>query len=324
MKETEVFIVGAGPAGSTCARILKENGIDFILADKSPFPRDKPCAGWISPPVFKIIKKSYKQYPYTIHLFKRIIFHFPKWTLPISTLQFSIRREEFDYWLLESAGIVPILHKVENIQKENDYFIIDNQFKARVLIGAGGTHCPVRKKFFDNSSGADPMDLIIGLAAETANSNRLKDSHLWFFEHGISGYSWILPKNRERVNIGIGARIELLKEKGENIKDHWNLFIQKLLDKKWISEIPSPRGHYYYLQNPHKILYKDNVYLIGDSARLSTLDMGEGIFNAMQSGKIVAESIAGGKTLSSKGIAKYSFPGILFERWMKYSTPYLG
>ncbi|NOY38266.1 MAG: NAD(P)-binding protein, partial [Chlorobi bacterium] len=34
MTDTDVIIVGAGPAGSSCAGILKEQGVDFILLDK--------------------------------------------------------------------------------------------------------------------------------------------------------------------------------------------------------------------------------------------------------------------------------------------------
>ena len=47
----DVLIVGGGPAGSTCARALKNAGLDVLILDKSVFPRDKVCAGWITPQV---------------------------------------------------------------------------------------------------------------------------------------------------------------------------------------------------------------------------------------------------------------------------------
>jgi flavin-dependent dehydrogenase len=47
----DVIIVGGGPAGSSCAWSLKRQGVDCLVLDKEPFPRGKPCAGWITPEV---------------------------------------------------------------------------------------------------------------------------------------------------------------------------------------------------------------------------------------------------------------------------------
>src|SRR4029077_9097046 len=38
-------------AGSSCARALVQAGLDVVVLDKSTFPRDKVCAGWITPAV---------------------------------------------------------------------------------------------------------------------------------------------------------------------------------------------------------------------------------------------------------------------------------
>jgi menaquinone-9 beta-reductase len=46
--ETEVAIVGAGPAGTTCALHLANKGIKCVLIDKAVFPRDKVCGDAIS------------------------------------------------------------------------------------------------------------------------------------------------------------------------------------------------------------------------------------------------------------------------------------
>lgn len=65
----DCIIVGAGPAGSTCARILRENGLNVLLMDKHNFPRKKTCAGSISCKAFphlplgweKTIEKKIKE-----------------------------------------------------------------------------------------------------------------------------------------------------------------------------------------------------------------------------------------------------------------------
>jgi flavin-dependent dehydrogenase len=51
MKTTDVLIVGGGPAGSSCAWRLNQRGVDVLLLDAQDFPRQKLCAGWITPQV---------------------------------------------------------------------------------------------------------------------------------------------------------------------------------------------------------------------------------------------------------------------------------
>ena len=51
MMTCDALIVGGGPAGSTCAWQLRQAGLDVIVADAAAFPRDKLCAGWITPQV---------------------------------------------------------------------------------------------------------------------------------------------------------------------------------------------------------------------------------------------------------------------------------
>ncbi len=48
MNTCDVVIVGGGPAGSTCAAVLCQAGLDVLIIDKAVFPRDKVCGGWIT------------------------------------------------------------------------------------------------------------------------------------------------------------------------------------------------------------------------------------------------------------------------------------
>ena len=47
MTDYDVVIVGGGPAGSTAARRIAQEGLSVLLLDKEGFPRTKPCAGGI-------------------------------------------------------------------------------------------------------------------------------------------------------------------------------------------------------------------------------------------------------------------------------------
>ncbi|MBC7323756.1 MAG: FAD-dependent monooxygenase, partial [Moorella sp. (in: Bacteria)] len=44
----DVIICGAGPAGSTCGRLLALRGAKVLILDKDRFPRYKPCGGGLT------------------------------------------------------------------------------------------------------------------------------------------------------------------------------------------------------------------------------------------------------------------------------------
>ena len=48
MDAFDVIVVGAGPAGSTAAYRLAQQGARVALLDRATFPRDKPCGGGIT------------------------------------------------------------------------------------------------------------------------------------------------------------------------------------------------------------------------------------------------------------------------------------
>ncbi|HEY7058153.1 MAG TPA: FAD-dependent oxidoreductase, partial [Vicinamibacterales bacterium] len=56
MTTCDVLIVGGGPGGSSCAWALARAGVDVVVIDRARFPRDKICAGWITPPVIDALE----------------------------------------------------------------------------------------------------------------------------------------------------------------------------------------------------------------------------------------------------------------------------
>ena len=62
MDHCDVLIVGGGPAGSSCAWKLLGAGLDVVVLDRKSFPRDKPCAGWITPAVVESLQLDLNEY----------------------------------------------------------------------------------------------------------------------------------------------------------------------------------------------------------------------------------------------------------------------
>lgn len=316
MEESEVIIVGGGPAGSTAAWKLIEAGIDVIVLDKHKFPRTKLCAGWITPKVISDLKINIKEYPHTIQKFDRLNYYFfQKLKLPIPTIQYSIRRYEFDDWLIKRSKAKLINHKVESIEKVKEHFIIDDMFHSKIIIGAGGTHCPVYRKFFSQISPRDEDNRIVTLEQEFPYSVINSQCHLWMVENKLSGYSWYVPKGNSYLNIGIGGTIKSIKSENSSIKFHWKMLIDKLAKRKLVQNFEfNPKGHTYYLRDKNRITQIKNIYIIGDAAGLATVDMGEGIGPSVESGILVAEAIIKQSHYSVKSISKFSLPSILFRK----------
>jgi len=97
--------------------------------------------------------------------------------------------------------------------------------------------------------------------------------------------------------------------------DHWHLFVKKLVQLSLIKQVPhDPKGHNYYLFHKNHACRRDNLFIIGDAAGLSTLDMGEGIHAAIKSGIMAAETIANNKQFTPQGLRKFSLPGIFLAK----------
>jgi flavin-dependent dehydrogenase len=313
MLEAEVIIVGAGPAGSACAWKLNQNGIQTVLLDKKVFPRPKLCAGWITPGVLNNLAVKPREYPHGILTFKRIFFHIRGKALRVPTCQYSIRRTEFDHWLQKKTGIPLQRHAVQQIRKVDGHYVVDNSYRSKYLIGAAGTHCPVYRSFFKKINSRSQQRLIVTVEEEFKYDYDDADCHLWFFENNLPGYAWYVPKADGYLNVGIGGKFLALKDRGQTIRRHWDYFTAKLEALSMVKgHTYRPRGHNYYLRQPVPARRWHNAFIIGDAAGLATLDLGEGIGPAIESGIAAADSILTGARLSGQSVTRYSLPHILW------------
>ncbi|MCP4755036.1 MAG: NAD(P)/FAD-dependent oxidoreductase [Proteobacteria bacterium] len=316
MVESDVIIVGGGPAGATCAWKLKQNGISAIVLDKKTFPRQKLCAGWITPKVLKDLRIDPDEYPHRLLTFSRLNYRFFGRSIPVRTRQYSIRRWEFDRWLIERSGVSVRQHQVEHIREEEGRYIVDDAFRCRYLVGAGGTHCRVYRTFFKSINPRARERLITSLEEEFRYDYGDEQCYLWYFDNRLPGYSWYVPKGNGYLNVGLGGKLWRLKDRGETIRYHWERFVEKLERLSLVNGRDfKPKGHNYYIRRNVDTVQWNNAFIIGDAAGLATVDMGEGIGPAVGSGILAAEAIASGGRYSVKSIGRYSAVDILLPWW---------
>ncbi len=309
MLHTHVIIVGGGPAGAACARILAQNGINFIILDRAAFPRYKPCAGWLTPRVWRDLQMEPREYPHDLTHYSRFQVWIKDFHFQLRTHQYAIRRIEFDDWLIHPVVQQLIQHTVKQIELVDGEYVVDGTYTAPIIVGAGGTHCPVRQKFF----GGQPQGtLIVAQEEEFLYDYNDDRCHLWFFQNALPGYTWYFPKANGVLNVGVGGSASGLKNHDDTLKRHWKLLEEKLYRMGLVRGYKfKPAGHSYLLRASAPVLRVGNALLAGDALGMATLDMGEGITPSIESGIRAARAILENKSYSINDIPRYSFPSLL-------------
>lgn len=311
MIETEVLIVGGGPGGSSCARRLRERGVDCRLVDQAAFPRTKLCAGWITPQVVDDLGLDSASYPHRWLTFDRLQIHLGPLHRALEGVQHSIRRYEFDAYLLEQSGVPVDQHKVRRIEPDEAGYVVDGHYRCRYLVGAGGTRCPVYRFAFREQRPRDEGLQAVTLEREYPVEWPDGTCHLWFFESGPNGYSWYVPKADGYLNLGTGAMAARLPRRGSGIRGRWRRLLANARIQTGLEEAPDHVEGYSYYLRPRRdgSLRRGNAFVVGDAAGLATRDLCEGIGPAVRSGFAVAEAIVAGGEPDLEAIPRHSAPG---------------
>lgn len=309
MTRCDALIVGGGPAGSTCARLLRHAGWDVRVVDRATFPRDKVCAGWLTPDVFPLLDLTpdeYRATGLTLQAFtgfrtgvigdRRLVD-----TAYPQAVSYAIRRCEFDDFLLRRANVPVEQMHVTSIERTGDGWIVNDTIEARVLIGAGGHFCPVSRHLRGGRDSARP---VVAKEAEFRLDGRTttigEQTPALYFCRDLEGYAWVVRKG-EYVNVGIGRR-----DKGD-FGDHLDGFAKYLEDTGTLSDASTLKfhGHAYLAEGtgPRPIV-DDGVLLIGDAVGLAYPESGEGIKPAIESGRLAAQTLIAAHGRCTRGDLK--------------------
>lgn len=306
----DAVIVGGGPAGSTCAWKLRQAGLNVLVLDKAEFPRTKLCAGWVTPQVVADLELDPLEYPHGFLSFRRLEFNWRGLKLRKKTVQHSIRRFELDHWLLQRSGAEVVRHKVRHIARQDGKFVIDDAWSCDWLIGAGGTGCPVYRELF---SGDNPRAKDLQIATfehELRYDWHDEECRLWFFEHGLPGYAWYVPKAGGWLNVGLGGKADGIKDQSLKLRDHWERLVGKLDEMGLVSGADyDPSGYSYYLRGRAEAVRSGNAFIVGDAVGLASVDMGEGIGPAVRSALLAAAAITDGADYDLRSLGRFSIPG---------------
>ncbi len=319
MPDFDVIVVGGGPAGSACARFLGEKGVSVLLLDKASFPRDKVCGDGMSGKSMRIlyelgVKEKIESKPHS--KIRGVTFSSPNGkTLEVKIplkegkeqYAYCARREVFDNILFEHATKVCQFRErvqVMGLQREhakvvgvkvNDLGLDEERvITSHIVVGADGAQSIVAKEL--NVSHLPEEHGCVAVRGYYENVQGVKDHiELHFVEEMIPGYFWIFPIEGNKCNVGAGMVLNEMQKKKINLVDATKKVLERepfksrFANAKALGEMKGwtlPFGSY------RRKLAFDGALLAGDAASLVDPFTGEGIGNALVSGKLAAEMCA--------------------------------
>lgn len=280
---TDILIIGAGPAGLACAKTLAENNREVLVLERKSSVGPKVCAGGITySGLLRHVPEQYIQRGFPEqHIFT------PRQHIKISNPEpiiATIDREQTGQWMMQqaqSAGtsvyagakVVRIDgHKV-TVHHENEQKTIS----CNHLIGADGANSIVRRFL------RLPLTKVgVGLNCFLPISYKNMEWHLnpGLFSYG---YSWIFPHKK---TISIGAYADQTCMDTRILKQH-------LID--WAKTrgitIPKEKIRAGLVNFDFQGVDFQPFWLIGEAAGLASGLTGEGIYPAIVSGQEVAQKI---------------------------------
>ena len=280
----KILVIGAGPAGSTAARLLAEHFDVTLIQDKI---WDKPCGGGVKKWIFKEFELDESLIK---HLLDKVymIYKNEKIEIPLKGKNLAIvKRIEFDEFLRKKAqqkGVKLIYGKFKGFKDKKALIEINKDrflFEYDILIAADGVNSTVRK--------ALKLPSIPKTITHWAKTDKYKvNTCEFFFDKNLGGkyYGWAFP-HENLTHIG-----------SVDAKSFHNLCKSLNINVK-------PKGYFIPTWEENIIIQKENVYFVGDAAAQVMPLSFEGIYYAIKSAEILANSIINNLSYKKEWEKKY-------------------
>lgn len=298
--------MGAGPAGSSAARVCAKAGLDTLLLDMSVFPREKLCAGAVSMRSVRLLQSIGVNIPSQI--IERKIYGIkligPDWK-PLTfrsekLLAYTVRRRTFDHFLVKQAIEVGTQflhnHRVTSLDLQKNKVVCQTSkgnFAGRLIIGADGVTSRVARATglrgrLDATATGICVEVDIPISPDILEKKIDPSLLTLWFPWIPLGYFWVFPR-RQSLSIGLGGMANILK----NLPRHLRI-LTKRYSRNTGLQIPPLKtidGHPLPATGFSLPVVTNRVLLAGDAAGFVDMFTGQGICYAIESG-ILAGKIA--------------------------------
>lgn len=315
----DLIIIGAGPAGTSAALYAAPLGLKVLLLDKKSFPRDKICGDALSGKAMEVLRdlgladEAQKLPGAHIH---SVVFGSPKGVVTDIAMKSAradgiptglvVPRKIFDAFLFEKASqtsaqiitgfeVKDILEEggqvcgVSGINRNSGR---EEEYRGKIVLGADGYHALIARK--KRLHERNPDHWIAAVRAYYKNVSGLDHQiELHFVDEIIPGYFWLFPAGENLANVGLGIVQSALQKRPFNLKKAMDTIIKSEAFASRFEQaaaVSKTEGWNLPAASMHRKNYGNGFMLLGDAAGLIDPFTGEGIGNAMVSGKHAAET----------------------------------
>jgi geranylgeranyl reductase family protein len=285
MSRFDAIVVGAGPAGSTAARELAASGARVLILDRAEFPRYKACGGGIPLrterllpfPIDSVVEDSVSLLDVAFRGRQRFVRDSGP---PFAHM---VMRDRFDALLLDQAqrgGAEFAIETSGHVRVVADGFEAESDY----LICADGAHSPVGKMAGLGAGIAECAAWEVEVRAPAAQLGSYRSTALIDLGYNPWGYAWVFPKRSV-----LSSGIVLPPGQAGTMKDR----VAAYLDRLGLAGAPVEiaRGHKIRFRRGGEPIANHTAVLVGDSAGLADEFTEEGIYYAIESGRIAARNV---------------------------------
>jgi geranylgeranyl reductase family protein len=325
MLRADVVVVRVGPAGAAAAAHLATAGRDVVVVDKAVFPRDKCCGDGLTTLALRelerlgfdpgavadwqVVDGAVLRSPTG----RQVRVPLPPGPGTFAAVAPRLQLDDAVVDVAAKAGATVVQgHGFSGrIEHLGDHVVVgvDDHapIAARYVVAADGMWSPVRKALGLATAGYLGEWHAFRQYVRDVDGPAGGDLFVWFDDDLLPGYAWSFPLPGGRANVGFGV----LRDGTRRIQE-MNAIWAGLLDRPHVraalGERATGEGRHSAWPIPARIdrapLAGGRVLLAGDAAMATDVLTGEGIGQALLTGRLAAEAIRAGGALAAHAVTQ--------------------
>lgn len=326
IKNCDVVIIGAGPAGCSAAALLADAGRDVLVVEREKFPRyhiGESLIPFTFGPLERIgllpkmrasafVKKFSVQFVQPSGKASQPFYFYDRYDRGTVAQTWQVLRSEFDQTLLDNARAKGAVVWEET--KALGFLRDGNRHTGVRVRRADGSEAEIRARVTIDATGRDAMaSAQYGWRRGDPNLNKVA---VWTYYKGAKrdpgidggattvgfipnkGWFWYIPQHNDMVSVGVVADGKYLTRGG--VKDLKTIFHREVLENKWIEEHLAAGTCTEEYRIASEYTYRsqygaaDGLVLVGDAFGFLDPVFSSGVMLALKSGVAAADAIQAG------------------------------
>jgi len=295
--------------------MLNDSSLSVLLLEKNGEPGHKICAGGITRTGYNILDIPDHIVEYKVKDFVLHSKHYQYAKVWPEAIVYTVNRLEFGWWQLQKLKDSNIIYRNNTRLTEvhsNKIVVNSNEeIGFRYLVGADGPNSLVRKFL------KLPVEKVLASIQYIIPMQKVEPRIELFLENKYfrSWYAWSFP---HRGNIAVGTCFNAHMVQSSKIKNNFLIWLEKNA-----FDISNADYQSFPISYDYRGFKFGNIYLAGEASGIASGFTGEGIYQSLVSGEIVAGMIIGNDSYKGKikNILSYNRPQHRFLNFLNNIGP---